>query len=87
MKNKQKRQKPVFVDDGRTIADMDCEAITGYKSKEERKRHEELRSLNLSKKERRAIYFGVFKYFMPYFLCFLFIFVSLLVIMYFGMRG
>ena len=87
MKRKEKKQKPEFVDDGRTIANMDYENITGYKSKEERQKHEELRSLNLSKKERRAIYFGVFKYFMPYFLCFLFIFVSLLVIMYFGMRG
>ena len=56
VKNKQKRQKPVFVDDGRTIADMDCEAITGYKSKEERKRHEELRSLNLSNSAAIAVY-------------------------------
>ena len=65
MKSKEKKQKPVFVDDGRTIADMDCEVITGYKSKEARKNHEEIRSLNLTKKERKAIYIGVIKYFMP----------------------
>ena len=56
MKRKEKKQKPEFVDDGRTIANMDYENITGYKSKEERQKHEELRSLNLSKKERRALY-------------------------------
>ena len=30
MKRKEKKQKPEFVDDGRTIADMDYENITGY---------------------------------------------------------
>lgn len=87
MKNKEKKQKPEFVDDGRTIADMDFEHITGYKSKEQRKKHEEIRSLNLTRKERRAIYRGVFRYCLPYFLIFVFVFVALLVIMYFGMRG
>lgn len=51
-----KKKKEKFVDDGRTIADMDYEHITGYKSKSERKKHNEIRSLNLSKQERRAIY-------------------------------
>lgn len=87
MKNKEKKEKPVFVDDGRTIANMDYEHITGYKSKEQRKNHEEIRKLNLTKKERRAIYRGVFKYFLPYFLCFLAAFVAVILIMYFGMRG
>ena len=86
MKSKEKKEKPVFVDDGHTIASMDCEVITGYKSDEQRKNHEEIRKLNLSKKERRAIYLGVFKYFLPYFLCFVAAFVTILLVMYFGMR-
>lgn len=87
MKRKEKKQKPEFVDDGRTIADMDYENITGYKSKEERKKHEELRSLNLSKKERRAIYKASMAQFMPAFLCFIAAFTLIFVILYFCMRG
>ncbi len=60
MKKREKAPKPVFVDDGRTIADMDYEHITGYKSKEERKKHTEIRSLGLSRKERWAIYRAAF---------------------------
>ena len=56
-----------FYDDGHTVADMDFENITGYKSKKDRKNHEELRELNLSKKERRAIYKATFMQFMPIF--------------------
>ena len=85
MKNKEKKQKPVFVDDGRTIADMD--GLGNYETKEQRKKREEIRALHLTKKEERAIYRGVFKHFLPYFLIFIFVFVSLLLIMYFGMRG
>ncbi len=87
MNNKEKKQKTEFVDDGRTIANMDYECITGYKSKEQRKKHEEIRSLNLSKKERRAIYRGVFRYYIPFFLCFVAIIVALLLAFYFGMRS
>ena len=85
-KSKEKKQKPVFVDDGRTIANMDYENITGYKSKEERKKHEEIRSLNLTKKERRALYRGVLSQFVTYLLFFVFVYVLLLVIFYFFMR-
>ena len=85
MKNKEKKQKPVFVDDGRTIADMD--GVGNYQTKEQRKKREEIRALHLTKKEERAIYRGVFKHFLPYFLIFIFVFVSLLLSMYFRMRG
>lgn len=87
MKRKEKRQKTEFVDDGRTIANMDYENITGYKSKEERKKHEELRSLNLNKKERRAIYKASMAQFMPAFLCFVAAFTLIFTILYFVMRG
>lgn len=85
MKDKQKKEKSVFVDDGRVIADMD--GVGPYETKQDRKRRDEINALNLSKKERRAIYRGVFMHFMPYFLCFIVVFVCVLVLMYFCMRG
>lgn len=65
------KKKKEFIDDGRTVANMDFEHITGYKSKEEHKKHEELRELNLSKKERNAIYKATFWQFMPIFATFI----------------
>lgn len=62
-----KKKKDEFIDDGRVIADMDYEHITGYKSKKERRKHEELRELQISRKERRAIYKAAFAQFMPVF--------------------
>ena len=86
MKRKEKKQKPEFVDDGRTFANMDYENITGYKSKEERQKHEELRSLNLSKKERRALYKASMAQFLPAFLCFVAAFSLIFLVLYFLMR-
>lgn len=54
-----------YYDDGHTVADMDFEHISGYKSKEEREKHEKIRELGLTKKERRAIYKAAFAQFMP----------------------
>lgn len=87
MKDKEKKKKSAFVDDGRTVASMDFEQITGYKSSEQRKKHEEIQALNLTKEERRAIYRGVFRHTLPYFFCFVFAFVAVLLVMYFSMRG
>ena len=87
MKKREKAPKPVFVDDGRTIADMDYEHITGYKSKEERKKHTEIRSLGLSRKERWAIYRAAFARYLPMFFCFIGALVVLLLAFYFAMRG
>lgn len=87
MRHKEKKQKPEFVDDGRTIANMDYENITGYKSAEERKKHEELRSLNLSKRERKALYKASMAQFLPAFFCFIAAFTLIFVALYFFMRG
>ena len=78
-----KKKKEKFVDDGRTIADMDYEHITGYKSKSERKKHNEIRSLNLSKQERRAIYKAAFTQYMPMCVCFLLAFGLVIAFLYF----
>lgn len=83
---KQKKKKPEFVDDGRTIASMDFEEISGYRSPEQRKRHKDLVEVNMTKKERRALYRGVLTQLMPAFLCFLLCFVAVLVVFYFAMK-
>ncbi len=83
---KQKKKKPEFVDDGRTIASMDFEEISGYKSAEQRERHKQLVEVNMTKKERRALYRGVLGQIMPAFICFLVCLVTVLVVFYFVMK-
>ncbi len=84
MKDKQKKRRPEFEDDGRTIANM--EYFSGYNSPEEKQKHKEFADLNLTKKERWAICFAALKYYLPYLVCFVVIFVGLLLAFYFGMR-
>lgn len=83
MKRKDGKKKEEFIDDGRTIADMDYEHITGYKSKKERKKHDEIRSLDLTRQERRAIYKAAFSQYMPMFACFIVAFILVIVFLYF----
>lgn len=80
---KEKKKKEKFVDDGRVIASMDAENINGYRSAEERKKHEELKALDLSKQERRAIYKAALGQYVPMILCFVGMFVILLILFYF----
>ena len=83
MKKKEKKKKEKFVDDGRVIANMDAENITGYRSKEERKKHEELSSLDLSKEEKRAISRAAMSQSVPMVLFFVGAMVLLLLLFYF----
>ena len=64
---KEKKKKVKFVDDGRVIADMDFEHITGYRSKKHRENHKAIKEANLSRKERWAIYKAAFTQYMPIF--------------------
>ena len=88
MKKKEKKKvdengKKKFVDDGRVIADMDAENITGYRSKEERKKHEELSSLDLSKEEKKAICRAAMSQSVPMIFFFVGAMVLLLLLFYF----
>ena len=80
---KEKKQKQKFVDDGRVIASMDNEYITGYKSRESRKNREELRESNLTRKERWAIYKAALGAVMPVFGLFIISLVIVLFLLYF----
>lgn len=64
---KEKKKKVKFEDDGRVIADMDFEHITGYRSKKHRENRQAIKEANLSRKERWAIYKAAFTEYMPIF--------------------
>ena len=80
---KEKKQKPKFVDDGRVIASMESEYITGYKTEKGRKNREELRESNLTRKERWAIYKGALGAIMPVFMMFILSLVIVIFLLYF----
>ena len=79
----EKKPKEKFEDDGRVIADMDCEHITGYKSKKHREQQRALKEMDLSRKERWAIYKGALAQWMPFFLLFTGSLVLVICLLYF----
>ncbi len=80
---KEKKKKEKFVDDGRVIASMDNEYITGYKSREARKNREEIRESNLTRKERWAIYKAALGAVMPVFTMFIISIIIVILLLYF----
>lgn len=54
-----------FVDDGRSIADMNIEGFSWYVSKHWKKEQNELVNLKLSKKELKAMILGAFSVVLP----------------------
>ena len=75
-----KEKKEKFEDDGRVIANMDYEHITGYKSRKHRENRQALKEARLSRKERFAIYKAAFMQYMPVFGLF---FASLIFVIFF----
>ena len=82
LKKKEKKKKEKFEDDGRVIADMDFEHITGYRSKKHRENRQALKEANLSRKERWAIYKAYFSQCMPLFGVFFLSIVLVLCLLY-----
>ena len=78
-----KKAKEEFIDDGRVIADMDCEHITGYKSKKQREQQNAIKEMGLSRKERWAIYKGALAQWMPIFLFFITSLILVILFLYF----
>ena len=77
-----KKQKEKFEDDGRVVADMDYEHITGYKSKKHRENHRAIRELHLSRKERWAIYKAALASILPTFGIFIMALVASILFLY-----
>ena len=81
MSSKKKKEK--FEDDGRVIANMDFEHITGYKSRKHRENRQAIKVARLSRKERFAIYKGAFMQYMPVFGLFFASIVFVILFLYF----
>ena len=67
MSPKKEKKKEKFEDDGRVIANMDYEHITGYKSRKHRENRQALKEARLTFKERMASYKAAFMQYMPIF--------------------
>ena len=80
MPSKKEKKKEKFEDDGRVIANMDFEHITGYKSRKHRENRQALKEARLTFKERIAIYKAALAQTMPVFGLF---FASLLLVIFF----
>ncbi|MBE7067930.1 MAG: hypothetical protein E7381_01370 [Clostridiales bacterium] len=80
---KSKKKKEKFVDDGRVVASMDSEYITGYKSRKSRENRKALREANVTRKERWAIYKAALGAVMPVFCMFIVALVLVLFFLYF----
>ena len=78
-----KEKKKKFEDDGRVIANMDYEHITGYKSRKHRENRQALKEARLSRKERFAIYKAAFMQYMPVFGLFFASLVFVILFLYF----
>lgn len=83
MPSKKEKKKEKFEDDGRVIANMDFEHITGYKSRKHRENRQALKEARLSRKERFAIYKAAFAQTMPIFAIFLGSIIFVLLFLYF----
>lgn len=64
-------KKEKFYDDGRSIANMNVEGMKGYQSEKSKKNIEEIKKLNLTKKEQKAITKAAIKAYIPMLLCML----------------
>ncbi len=60
-----KKKKEYEDDSGYTIIDMNVEGMPGYIKPEHKKNKESIAKLNLTKKEKRAIFWGSFKAVLP----------------------
>ena len=83
MPSKKEKKKEKFEDDGRVIAEMDYEHITGYKSRKHRENRQALKEARLSRKERFAIYKAAFAQYRPIFGIFIASIVFMLLFLYF----
>lgn len=78
-----KKKKEKFYDSGVTIAEMNVEGMPWYRSKKEVKLAKELKELNITPKERRAMIFGAYKAFLPAFIIILLCYILVFLLIYF----
>jgi hypothetical protein len=62
---KDKKKKIIYIDDGRTVSDMNVEGMPGYdKDRDKRKKDPE----QLTFKEKLAVVFGAYRAYLPFLL-------------------
>lgn len=76
-------RKPVSVDDGRTIANMNVEGMPWYRDPEEIEKHKKASKLRLTLKERFAIVWAAYRAYLPRFLVFFLGYLIVALAMYF----
>lgn len=64
-KKKSSKKKPEFIDDGRSIADMNVEGFSWYMPKKFQTERQNLSDLKLTRKEKWAMIIGAFKAIIP----------------------
>jgi hypothetical protein len=62
---KKKNRKKEYEDTGFTVVNMDIDGMKGHVPESQRKNISDMRGLHLSKKERRAIFWGAMKAMLP----------------------
>ncbi|MGL4738735.1 MAG: hypothetical protein ACRCW2_14880 [Cellulosilyticaceae bacterium] len=65
MKKEKTKKKTEFVDDGRTIANMNVEGLPWYISKDAYQTKSQLQELHLTKEERRAMIWAAMSMMIP----------------------
>lgn len=62
---KKEKKKDDFVDDNHTVANMNVDGFSWYKSEKHKKTEKELGQLGITRSERRAMIWGAYKAYLP----------------------
>ena len=82
-KNKRKKAKTKYIDDGRTIADMNVEGLKWHVPEKQKRAKNELTELKITKAERRAMIKGALLAILPIALAYIGIFLAIFLIIHF----
>ena len=82
-KNKRKKAKTKYIDDGRTIADMNVEGLKWHVPEKQKRAKNELTELKITKAERRAMIKGALLAILPIALAYIGIFLAIFQIIHF----
>ena len=82
-KEKSKKKKVKYIDDGRTIANMNVEGMKWHVPEKQKRAKTELSKLNITKAERRAMMIGALQVILPIALAFIGIFLAIFLMIHF----
>jgi hypothetical protein len=82
-KENKKKKKAEYIDDGRTIANMNVEGLKWYVPEKHKRAKNQLTDLKITKAERRAMIIGALQVILPLALAFIGIFLAIFLIIHF----